>query len=527
MSLLFRAIWRDDRTAVCKAAADQFSEWISEKDIGLDVPADGSVDDSLGNEISSHHAEANGVQAAQFELVEDRRADDEIWTTRLIAIDDGNQERWLWVDLERVTGDPMRRRPIAAPRLVGRLIQTGDDPRVDQVRLTATPNRIKATGLIGLIRNQERSLPIVVITEDVTGGSELGSLRAETSARMLAGAAQVMVLPGAEQDEFNSRVGEGLGIWGGAARIYMPNRGPAGLRPALHRYVTPSQMGRDAWRCAEILSALISPTATARRPPEVFERVRRDLRRGGLHSDVDLLKVAELENDELRRDKSDLQDSLASLENELVDTQADLDDANKENARLRFRIQQLKKESDLRDGNPEALEGPEFLPSPENSTEALALARTHLNWLVIPQDVERDLGDLDAHMNFRSWGQTLWKGLLALHIYATSGWDGNFKNWCSDSGHDLAWSASDKKLALRESETVESSSRYREQRRFPVAEEVDPTGKVLMWAHLKIAEGGGPLAPRVYFHDDTRGKSGKVHIGYVGPHRHVENTRTN
>lgn len=527
MSLLFRAIWRDDRTAVCKAAADQFSEWVSEKGIGLDVPADGSVDDSLGNEISSRQAEANGVQAAQFELVEDRRADDEIWTTRLIAIDDGDQERWLWVDLERVTGDPMRRRPIAAPRLVGRLIQTGDDPRVDQVRLTATPNRINATGLIGLIRNQERSLPIVVITEDATGGPELSARRAEKSAGMLAGAAQVMVLPGAEQDEFNSRVGEGLGIWGGAARIYMPNRGPAGLRPALHRYVTPSQMGRDAWRCAEILSALISPTATARRPPEVFERVRRELRRGHLQSDSELLRKAELDVERLGRERLELLDRIEAVENDRFDTQADYEDAVRDSTRLGQRVQQLTMELAGRNGDPSAFDGVELFVSPQNASEALGFARSILSGLVIPQGVERDLPDLDCHMNCVSWGQTLWKGLLALHIYATSGWDGNFKNWCSDSGHDLAWSSSDKKLALRESETVESSSRYREQRRFPVAETVDPTGKVLMWAHLKIAEGGGPLAPRVYFHDDTRGESGKVHIGYVGPHRYVENTRTN
>jgi hypothetical protein len=48
-----------------------------------------------------------------------------------------------------------------------------------------------------------------------------------------------------------------------------------------------------------------------------------------------------------------------------------------------------------------------------------------------------------------------------------------------------------------------------------------------MLAHLKIAEGGGPLAPRVYFHDDTRGPTGRVHIGFIGPHKYMENTRTN
>lgn len=48
-----------------------------------------------------------------------------------------------------------------------------------------------------------------------------------------------------------------------------------------------------------------------------------------------------------------------------------------------------------------------------------------------------------------------------------------------------------------------------------------------MLAHLKISEGGGSLAPRVYFHDDTGGATGKMHIGLVGPHYLVPNKSTN
>jgi hypothetical protein len=48
-----------------------------------------------------------------------------------------------------------------------------------------------------------------------------------------------------------------------------------------------------------------------------------------------------------------------------------------------------------------------------------------------------------------------------------------------------------------------------------------------MLAHLKIAEGGGHLAPRVYFHDDTGGATGKAHVGFVGPHYLVPNKQAN
>lgn len=79
----------------------------------------------------------------------------------------------------------------------------------------------------------------------------------------------------------------------------------------------------------------------------------------------------------------------------------------------------------------------------------------------------------------------------------------------------------------RESETVTDCERFSEQRCLPVDPRVDPSGRVHMWAHLKIAQGGGPTAPRVYFYDDTRGPTGKVHVGFIGPHRYMENTKTN
>ena len=47
-----------------------------------------------------------------------------------------------------------------------------------------------------------------------------------------------------------------------------------------------------------------------------------------------------------------------------------------------------------------------------------------------------------------------------------------------------------------------------------------------MQAHLKISEGGGDLAPRIDFHDDTMGETKRVHVGFVGPHHLVPNTKS-
>ena len=44
-----------------------------------------------------------------------------------------------------------------------------------------------------------------------------------------------------------------------------------------------------------------------------------------------------------------------------------------------------------------------------------------------------------------------------------------------------------------------------------------------MDAHIKVAQAGGTLTPRIYFYDDTGGVTGKVHIGFIGPHKYLRN----
>jgi hypothetical protein len=75
---------------------------------------------------------------------------------------------------------------------------------------------------------------------------------------------------------------------------------------------------------------------------------------------------------------------------------------------------------------------------------------------------------------------------------------------------------------MKESLTVNGNERLWAKRVFPVDSRVDPSGRKYMQAHIKIAEGGGPLAPRIYFLHSP--KTGKVHVGYFGPHRNVPNT---
>ncbi len=74
-----------------------------------------------------------------------------------------------------------------------------------------------------------------------------------------------------------------------------------------------------------------------------------------------------------------------------------------------------------------------------------------------------------------------------------------------------------------ESDTVRTGKRMRAERTFRVPADVDPRGRIEMWAHF-APTGGGQTAPRMHYYADTR-NTHKVYIGYIGPH--LTNTKTN
>lgn len=525
MALLYRAVWQEERRDLVAVGEREFVSWLKSKGISATLPEHGSTRSQVvagAVEIVVHRASITNLDAARFELVENRDGHGEQWTTALTILDGGNQARWIWVDLERVA-DMRATRPItiAAPRLVRDLLSGSEDARVDQVRISSTAASINPPGLAGLIRNVERTLPLVVFSEGKSGFTA-SSRRADELARRLAGAAQVYTLSSLQVDDFKEAIGDELAVWGGAARVYLPNAGPAGMRPSRHRYLRPEQLEDDA-QAARHVSSIIGGFTTSRRPPPSYESIRKVLFLGQARLDADLLKLASDENEGLRARVAEAEQEIAELQDDLLETQADLEAAVEESAWSRNQLRLIAIGSDE-----EAIATEEpLLVAATSMSEALRFARERLGRIVVPPDIERDIDDLDGHINSVAWGELTWRGLRALHVYAAANFDGNFKQWCMHSGHALGWPGNDKKLAMRESEFVESNGRLRDQRRLPVAPEVNPSGFVHMWAHLKIAEGGGPLAPRVYFHDDTRGVTGKVHVGFVGPHRYMENSRTN
>ena len=171
--------------------------------------------------------------------------------------------------------------------------------------------------------------------------------------------------------------------------------------------------------------------------------------------------------------------------------------------------------------------GPEVPRVAGSAQEAIDFAREfYSDVLDIPESACRDFDDMDSAAEGMSWANKAWQGLRALGEYARAacgGFAGDFFQWCKTGGSAYGWTANSKKLAMVESETVRNSAKLRSSRMFEVPLEVDSSGRLFMEAHLKVSEGGGDLAPRIYFNYSPTGR--RVQIGYYGPHRHVPNTR--
>ena len=172
----------------------------------------------------------------------------------------------------------------------------------------------------------------------------------------------------------------------------------------------------------------------------------------------------------------------------------------------------------------------EELNWPETVERFADLRSTAGQWLhhiVIPKSAERDLESLDQAEKSSVWAQKAWHGLRALNEYAQrrDDFDGGFWEWCKSKHPIYRWQANEDTLAMSESEHVMSNRKLKDTRLFGISSQVTPDKEIIMEPHLKIQKGGGPNIPRIYFHDDTRGGTRKVHIGFIGPHRLVPGKR--
>ena len=201
-----------------------------------------------------------------------------------------------------------------------------------------------------------------------------------------------------------------------------------------------------------------------------------------------------------------------------------LSEAQEENHKLRAKSSSYEAVLRERTSVPTDLIESDEQDEPELTIEGvIEIAREQYDRLQIPDAALKELDALESDEKSADWAREILRGLQSLQAYAEEAehFTGSFWEWCEHSNHPDTWNASPQKLAMSESDTVKKDGRLWRQRRFLISTEVEPTGYKHMEAHLKIAEGGGQHIPRLYFHDDAKGRTGHIHIGFVGPHRLV------
>ena len=531
MAVIYRAMWQDDRVGLEELVHRAFAEWLESKHPGFEIQT--AINESTSERdgrrvmVSALRAEGeDGEIATELVLREDSGS--ERWTTTARVSIGGGQEQWVWVDVDRTTANPWSSRPhVAAPRLVRDLIvdarSGGGDPRWGSIRLgaqaVAIPPEKVGEHAINRLKSPSRLSPEIVFAHGFAGGASATVERANRTARRLAGVASVLVLPEQTVPLFNAAMGEGEGVDYGQARLYLPRE----IDDFRDRVLEAPFVSRHPSAAAIQFGLLLQPSLSNRKPPAALDEAFKLLRRRVGQNHDELLRLAEEEIDSERQHVSGLQEELQQAREEIIDQLIEIEDRDEQIGQL------LRLTDSYRIGSGEIPASAVEVPVEVDSmASALDEARTHLSGIMVPPDVEHDIEELDSTPAARTWANGLWRGFRALDAYATSteSGGGGFREWCK-LGRAYAWSTSSKKYAAVESDSVRQNPDFRHQRVLPVSSQVDESGRVFMEQHLKIAEGGGEQAPRVYFYDDSAGTTGKVHVGFVGPHRHMRNTKTN
>lgn len=446
----------------------------------------------------------------------DRDLDGHVVDARITVVF-GEGRLHVWVEHEADVGEYAAVEVPDRPALVRALLSVGSDHRIGSTDIGPEVTdyfRGSVSDLVDHLNDQFRRVPVVVVTCGYREYYDADRKRADELLSRILGLALVVALDADAQEELKALL-PGMAVWGGAIRLYTAgNMSNSRAHPFYPR---------DMLRVDGIdrVAAQVERQSADLLPHKVLRDFLDNVEAG---EEVSL----EEENEELRRRIDGLRDELTRL-------RLHVEECEEARNLLAGQVERLRRAgieagrgdevSELAAAGPD---GPD--DTVDSIEEAILQAQVYLSdTLIIPREAAQDIEKLQAHPNASVWANTLWRGLQSLHRYARENRDGSFPGgfylWCQNSGHATFNPA---KVAMKESDTVRQSARYRHQRLFPCDNRVEGVedGRIFMESHLKIAEGGGPLAPRVYFIDDLAGATGKIHIGFIGPHDMVSNTRT-
>lgn len=546
MAILYRAIWSDP------ANDDSAERFARMKDHAWSWAHEGEATEPLQDGPTSHQLRQGGTRTITvctfttpegvdaFELATENAstATSTIWSTTVRLLHE-TDELTVLVENRMDSDVPTEEISRGRPRVVHDLLQESVSPTFGRSRVSGEVMAFPAAGigvLTDVLADDDREMPVVVCTEPDGPDTSHWEKAAEAIAKRSEGVALVVTLDRAATATLAEALGTNA-VHSGGIRVYLPTPVTRWSEGRQHRFYSARRLHERRQIVIDRVVDTVADLSTRRRLPRAF-RVFSDpvlaapvLEDGAVSADA-LAALREEWSELVDQAESDLRE----LEAERDAMRSERDDAQEELARSIAHLHRLRQA--LREEGKEHLlfatehdTGDTIPDIVEDIDEAVTAAQSYLDeWLALPEDARRDLAKLTTTPNASAWGNTAWRGLRALAGYARDrreGWDGGgFWQWC-ESGRPGTWPATVKKLSMTESDSVVNSSRLYDARLFPVDERLGSEGRVHMVAHLKIAEGGGNLAPRVYFLDDTGGATGKIHVGFVGPHYLVPNKSTN
>ena len=490
---------------------------------------------------------------------------------RIVRIESGTleyPEQYLWIDVESDTSDRSEiildiSNSIALNianeisnsdfpfTLGGHLIETTvKDPR----------NETWIQGNIEILLQSQRPMALIAVCYDpLDENVDFGKIEVAKKIISDFGAvARVIYFTSsavAGKRAFDRGVGRSLTVQPGEIRIYPPNE----IDPV--RVIAPPAISAQKIRTNDYgwiqkqIFRVLQPYLLARTLPDICVRALHLLKaeQNFLHTDYsvsqDSFQSSSSEGESQKALSEQIENLLLEIEklrSTLLEAKREIEDYREENLWLQDEI--LRKDQERRDSEEWWVEQLNKLEGEKDELESMAIkfnlsrsvrgaSREHssqvssvkeaiekgrnlLPYLVIPDDVSRQLDELDRNSRAESWARSIFQAFLALCAYAEEGTSGNFYEW-NKLGREFSIPQRD--IAIFESDNVRQRERLRNQRILPVSKQVEESGRVFMESHIKFH---GNLAPRLYFFDDTDGPTGKIHIGGIDPHSRWENTTT-
>ncbi len=513
---VYRAVWVDNSLNLIDVLFDEVIEWLGSRGSPMPIRKDSVVVEGFRTATWSRF-ENNLGRAEQFNLIEEHKGN---WVTSLTALwtPDANV---MWADVR--TELPMNQVGVVkAPRVVRNLLLAGGEPQIGPDGIEVQPREVddqnSLDALLNGLTEEERVIPYLVLRAGSSTERRLSLQRATRASETLAGLAQVFVIDEKSVRYLNGVLPEALRLEETGSRLFMPNSVAQPYDQSLTYFVPSSDLGDDQKELGRLMLRRIGSTSQWPPVPVSWALLKRE---------CDGVRNQLLEDAKSRGE---------SIDTGAIERPHLPEDADGEVQRLRERIEHLQSEVvtaviaaeeeaeraehfiNLLVGKLTTDAGVDHASLKKNSINAtIAEARSCLARVVIPESAPRSIDVLDSSEVSGVWARDLSYLFASMERYAnavsSARFRGDFFAWCQNGGE-----YSSNKIAMNESVSTMHDAALRAKRTFAVSTDVDVTGFKMMVAHAKIQMRGNGHIPRVYFHDDTRGATGKIHIGFIGPH---------